>query len=327
MFDVITIGSAMKDVFLNSESVRLVKSKVCETGEGVLLNLGSKVEVESLVFETGGGGANTAVSFANLGLRTAFFGKIGNDSAGRHILDVLREHKVNTSLALKDKKHTTGYSTIISAKSGDRVALVYRGANSFIKAKEVPLRQFKTRWIYLAPLSGVSLSIVPKLINYCKKNKIKIILNPSSRYINRGIPKFVLKNVNILLLNKEEAARLTKTSFNDEKEILKKLIRMTPAIIAVTDGKKGSLAYTGSKLFKCSSLNVKVATTLGAGDAFCSGFSYGLISGKSIETSMKIGTLNAASVIQHMGATKGLLKKKQITEKLLKKVKVKKSYL
>ncbi|HYD02757.1 MAG TPA: PfkB family carbohydrate kinase, partial [Alphaproteobacteria bacterium] len=52
---------------------------------------------------------------------------------------------------------------------------------------------------------------------------------------------------------------------------------------------------------------VKVVETTGAGDAFACGFVAGTILEKSIETSLKMGMLNAESVIQHLGAKNVLL--------------------
>lgn len=319
MFDIITIGSAMKDVFLTSKSIEISRTKMAAAGKGVLLALGSKVEVDDIILETGGGGTNTAVSFANLCLRTAFFGKTGKDSAGKHILDVLKENKVSTGLVLADKQRTTGYSTIISVRSGERVALVYRGANNFIT--KIP--RFKARWVYLAPLSGMSLSIIPKII---KNKNFKIAMNPSSTYINRGIPKNILKNIDILLLNREEAARLTRVNFKDEKRIFKKLIHLTKGTVVMTEGEKGAMACDGKHIYKCNSPNVKVVNTLGAGDAFNSGFCYEIIKGNDIEKALKTGTLNAVSVIQELGAKKGLLKKGQLSKHkaLMSRIKVRK---
>jgi len=304
MFDIITIGGATKDVFVQSNDIKLSKTNSLEK-KGFVLNIGSKFEVDNIVLDTGGGGTNTAASFANFGLKTAFFGKIGTDSAGQHILDVMKEYKVNTNLVLKDKKHITGYSTIISAKTGQRIVLVHRGANNYIDK----LPELKTKWVYVAPMSGKSANLIPKIIKYCNKKNIQIAMNPSSRYIKKGIAKSVLKNIDILFLNKEEASKLTKTSFKDEDKIIQKLRLLTKGIIVMTNGQKGAIALENNSIYKFIPPKVKIASTLGAGDAFNSAFTTAIFKNKDINSAMKLAGLNATSVIQKMGAKQGLLKK------------------
>ena len=75
MFDVVTFGSATREVFLKSAGLRTVKNSKFETGEAACLSLGSKVDVDDIVFTTGGGGTNNAVGFARQGLKTACLGE------------------------------------------------------------------------------------------------------------------------------------------------------------------------------------------------------------------------------------------------------------
>ena len=44
-----------------------------------------KIDVDEIMFNSGGGGTNTAATFAKQGFKTAFCGAIGNDIAGKEI--------------------------------------------------------------------------------------------------------------------------------------------------------------------------------------------------------------------------------------------------
>ena len=79
MFDIIVIGSSTRDVFVKSEGQKVVKDPDFVTGQGQCFPLGSKIGIKKLVFTTGGGGANAAVTFARQGLNTACIGVIGKD--------------------------------------------------------------------------------------------------------------------------------------------------------------------------------------------------------------------------------------------------------
>ena len=87
MHDVITVGSGTIDTFV-STGKRLFKDmkKGC-----VLVPFGSKVLVDELHIDTGGGGTNTAVSFSRMGLKTAWLGKIGMGSNSRRLMEEMKK--------------------------------------------------------------------------------------------------------------------------------------------------------------------------------------------------------------------------------------------
>ena len=89
MYDVVTFGSATWDLFLDLEDFKVLKNDDFLTGEGLCFNLGSKVRIEEIDFFAGGGGTNTAVTFANQGLSVAYCGSVGKDFAGREIAEIL----------------------------------------------------------------------------------------------------------------------------------------------------------------------------------------------------------------------------------------------
>ena len=107
MFDVICIGSATVDVFAKtnySELIKIVDTK----GEEDLLAypVGSKILINELDFTTGGGGTNVAASLAQLGLKSAYLGCMGNERNTEIVLDELKKFKVDTSLVIKKNGKT-----------------------------------------------------------------------------------------------------------------------------------------------------------------------------------------------------------------------------
>src|SRR3989344_3445955 len=97
MYDIITFGSAAQDINLKSKAFKVTKDdKDSVTGEGICLALGSKIDVEDIKFNSGGGGTNTAATFAKQGFKTAFCGTVGDDIAGKEIIDELKKLKINT---------------------------------------------------------------------------------------------------------------------------------------------------------------------------------------------------------------------------------------
>jgi len=325
MFDIVTIGSATKDNYLKSKELRVSHGNKFLTGEGVCMNLGSKIEVDEMILETGGGGTNTAVSFSRFGLKTAVICKIGKDTPGLHIARMLKDEKVSTRFVKVTDRYNTGYSTIISMSTGQRTILVHRGANTNLTEKDIDFKNLKTRWMYIAPLSGDCKELLIKLVTFAKRNSIKVAINPS-KLVLKSMPSYVLRNVNLLILNREEASILTGIKYDDEDKIFEKLCNLTSGFVVMTDGKKGAIVCDGYFKYTCNSPKVKVIDTLGAGDAFGAGFTAGMIKTNDVEQAIYLGIMNAVSVIQHYGAKPGLLRLKDVNRciNLLKKIKIKK---
>jgi ribokinase len=153
MYDIITFGSAAQDVHLKSKAFKILKdNKDFMTGKGICLPFGSKVEIEDIAFSSGGGGTNTAATFAKQGFRTAFCGAIGVDAAGLELVRELKHLRIDTRFIVKKKEKHTNYSIIISNVGEDRTILVYRGDSDVLNKKDIQWKKIKkAKWFYLAP--------------------------------------------------------------------------------------------------------------------------------------------------------------------------------
>ncbi len=320
MFDIITIGSATRDVFLISDKFVALSSTKIKNRLAQCVSLGSKIELEKLVLTTGGGATNAAATFASLGFNTAAVTKIGDDAPGKDVVAELNNLGVSTGLMRVVKKGKTGYSTLLTMKDGERTILVYRGVSSTFTAKDVNWKRCKSEWIYLTSLGG-NLALAKRIIKHAKKNKSKVAWNPGSKEITKGLSsiKDLIADVDVLNINKEEAQLLTK------KRALKpmfKSLHRKGKITIITDGTQGAYAHQDKLMVHAKTTGAKSISRTGAGDAFGSGFVSGLIKKnlppsqggtkgglEVLKYALAIGTLNAEAVIQKHGAKKGLLKK------------------
>ncbi len=314
MYDIITFGSAAQDINLKSKSFKILKDQInFKTGEGICLPLGSKVDIEDIVFSSGGGGTNTAVGFAKQGFKTAFCGAVGNDVMGRELIRELKELKVDTKFVLVKKEKHTNQSIIISGNEQDRTILVYRGASELFCKDDVPFKKMQTKWIYLAPLAGLLCDNFEELFSFAQKNKIKIAVNPSKQFLS--LPENILKNIfskiDVLFLNQEEASILTKTPFSEEHDIFKKIDEICPGVAVMTKGGEGVVASDGKYLYSAKpNPERKIIDTTGAGDSFASGFLSDYIRyNGDIEKAIQLGLANSAANLAEIGAKTGLLDK------------------
>ncbi len=303
MYDIIVIGGANLDLLVKTKSETLKHKEHLD----LCYHLGEKILISHLFSFTGGGGTNTAVAFSRLGLKTAFIGCLGDDINGKIILDELKKEKV--SFLGKIKKGETGHSIILPGR-GDRTILVSKGVNNDLNFKNIKLSNLKAKLLYISTLLGESFKTAEKLASFASKKGIKIAFNPSI-YLARQASKLFsfLKKVDILILNKEEAEALSKRKeIKDILRILEKSIKPV-GIVVITSGNKGIYACQDSKIYIKKIKSINPVDSTGAGDAFASGFAYGIIKNKGIKKAIDYGHKEALSVLSHLGAKNNLLKR------------------
>ncbi|MEK7506205.1 MAG: carbohydrate kinase family protein [Patescibacteria group bacterium] len=310
MFDVITIGSVKRDAFFEAPKFQTIPWKKTPSKKAIVLPLGEKLEVDNIYFTIGGNSANASVTFSRLGFDTACAGKTGDDPGGREIRRRLNGEGVDTNLITKTDELPTGYSVLL-LKDGERTILGYHGASGVFDISDFYLKRLKAKWWYLS-LSGESTRFLGKLIAFARKNKISVAFNPSGYHLEH-YPKEILKNlknISFLVLNEEEAAILTGLPFSKERQVFKKLDALMPGIVAVTNGAKGVTVSDGKLIYRAPAFKEKkLVDRTGAGDAFGSGFTAGLIkSGGDIKYAIRLASANATSVVEYIGATEGTLK-------------------
>jgi len=314
MYDVITVGSSTVDVFARTKFSELIHK-----GKADLLAYptGAKILVEELQFTTGGGSTNTSVALARLGHKVACISKTGCGSNSEKIKKHLKRDKIDTSLMVCEKKGRTGYSIILDSLKHDRTILAFKGSNNDLRFNEINKNKLKTKWFYFSTMMGQSFKTLENLAKFAEKNNIKIAFNASSYLAKKGIThsKEILKRTDIFVLNKEEAASMTKK--NKIEDMLKTLQKLAKTVI-ITDAKNGADAYDGNYLYKIRSNNIKVVETTGAGDAFASSFLSGIIKKNNIEFALKLARTNAESVIQYHGAKNKLLTYKEALKAMKK---------
>ncbi len=319
MYDVITVGSNTLDVFVHTDAelIKNLKKGNKKKDELLAYPLGSKIIITDLEFHVGGGGTNTAASFKNLGLKTAYLGKIGHDENGVKILREL--HKLNIEF-IGSFGNQSGYSVILDSVAHDRTILTHKGANDNFRYREIDKTKLKTKWFYFSSMTGASFDLLKSLARYAQKNNIDIAFNPSNYLATKGLIELapLLGATKILIFNKEEAQILTKKrTINDAFKSLKKIIKPN-GLIVITDGDKGAYAYEGNKLMHAYPKKVKILETTGAGDAFASAYTSAIIANKTLKEALKTGMIQAESVIQCKGAKNKLLNKKEMAQTLKK---------
>ncbi len=337
MYDVVSIGGATVDIFIRTSDSRIISIREPKyRTEFLAFDYGHKIYVDDVIYSPGGGGNNTAVAFARLGLLTAFIGCIGQDEEGRRLLMSLKTEGIRTDFITRTSEQNTGLSIVLNSFEGDRTCFSYRGANNSLTRESIDWDELKkTKWLYIPSLSGASHDLLPELVAFAQKHKIQIACNPGNQQLDLGLEglDFLIKACSILNINKEEAERLTgmraahrtvdesvchletmggEPWVSDVREMLVTLHNRGAQVVVITEGIKGAQVFDGEQFYWMPVYPYKPTDTLGAGDAFAASFVAGMITEKGIKQSLKIAAANSSHVVQKFGAQPGLATMQQI---------------
>lgn len=300
MYDALTIGSALADIFISSSDFELQ-----QTGDGIFLcqMYGAKIEVDGFSFHTGGGGSNVAVGLARAGLSVASIFELGKDSLATMVLEDLVHEHVDTEYAVHERKEQTGGSVILVGHDGGRTVLVHRGASSMLDPKDVPERAIeRTSWIHLSSIAG-RLPTLQRIGKLALAHKKKLSWNPGNSELALLSSKELLISefpCQVLIVNRQEWEALV--DVEDE-------IRASVPELIITDGKEGLDIWHENKHRHISAKKESHAIDeTGAGDAFASGYIAARFHDQTIETACQWGINNASSVVRQFGAKPGLLR-------------------
>lgn len=310
MFDIVSIGSATRDVFMQSQGLKRIKDHNFATGQAECVGLGSKIEVSKVVFTSGGGGTNAGVTFSRQGLKTACIGAVADDLNGREIMEELNKEGIDTSFFQVHKDgDSTAYSVILVDENGERSILSYKGEGQKFDVKLVPYEKIQTKWMFLDSLGG-HYDLLEKSVMWAVENGVKLATNPGGKELEHGLEKLkpLFKHFSIISMNQEEAAGLTGIQYDKELEIFKFMDGIIDGVFVMSKGPDGVVVSDGKNLYRAGVPDSPVVERTGAGDAFASGFIVEYIRSGNIEKSIQFATANASSVVTQFGAKAGILK-------------------
>lgn len=257
----------------------------------------------------GGQTATAMVSLQRLGFKTAYAGRFGSDPEGTFGLNTLKDEGVNTDFAEVVEGAFTQIAFItIDVRSGERTIIWDRDDRLAYQPHEAPAEFGKLgRVLHLDahdPRACIQVAAPAR--------KTGTIVSTDIDNVYEGLPE-LLPSIDILIGSKEFPGRVT--GITDERTALIELQnRFGCAITGMTIGVDGAVLYCGGQFIESPGFAAPggCRDTTGAGDAFRGGLIYGLLTGESIETSMKFGNAVAAMKCSALGARTGLPTRAQL---------------
>lgn len=317
--DVVSVGDIVTDAFIKLEDDQAHVFKD-EKGKWIAMPWGVKVpynHVEEL--KAVGNAPNASVSFARLGLKSALYANVGDDKYGRDMLVALEKNKVDTRFMKINPGKISNYHYVLWYKS-ERTILIkheeYKYHWPHLRPDEIP------KWIYFSSVRHNAIKFHDDLADWLDRHdEVKLAFQPGTFQISAGKERLkkLYKLTNVLAVNREEAVQITGGDYKDLHGLMDKLHDLGPKIVCISDGPDGAYASDGQKRLKMPIYPDPSPPfeRTGAGDAFTSTFVAALIHGADIEGALQWGPINSMSVVQFVGAQKGLLTEPQLN-KLLK---------
>ena len=319
LYDVVALGEVLIDFTQNGKSAQ---------GNGL--------------FEANPGGApgNVLAMLNNLGKKTSFIGKVGNDQFGLMLKSTLEELGIGTeNLMLDDEVHTT-LALVHTFEDGDRDFSFYRnpGADMMLRADEVQEDLIKaTRIFHFGTLSMTHEGVreaTKKALDVAKNAGVMISFDPNLREpLWKSLDEakeqvlYGLQYADILKISDNEIQWLT--GEEDYTEGVKKIREMKDIpLILVSMGKEGSRAYYKDMIVEVKPfLQENTIETTGAGDTFCANvLNYVLESGledltaEGLEEMLTFANAAASIITTKKGALR-VMPTKEDVENFLKSVK------
>jgi len=306
MVKICAMGAASQDVFLSGKGISgQLDPKTNEYVEA--FKLGAKLNVEQVVFATGGGATNAAVTFARQGLESSFIGRIGHDAAADAVLRELDNEHIDTAHVIRDDALGTQYSTVLLTETGERTILVYRGAAHDHKASDYEAFDVSAYdWLYVSTFAG-AFDALDVIFEHAKTAGVKIAFNPGQAELDQPDKlRGLLEDVEVLIVNKDEAALIVEGGSSEE--LVRHLKNYVP-IAVVSDGPNGVVVCDGKTVITAGMYeDVPVIDRTGGGDAFGSGFVSALALQQSLKYAVTFASANSTSVVAKVGAKEGILR-------------------
>ena len=253
----------------------------------------------------GGSAANTVVGLARLGLTTGYIGKVASDREAELLLDDFKGENVSTAGIIISRTGSSGVVMGYINGTGGRALYVNPGVNDWLEFPEIDLEYAAdTEYLHLTSFVGKKPFLAQKKLVETLSD-LKISFDPGQIYAKKGLDalKPLITRCCVMFPSSTELKMLTG---QDYQKGSKRLIRAGVEIVAVKLGRKGCYVTNGKERYMVEPYDVQVVDTTGAGDAFCAGFLFGLLTGRDLLQCGRIGNFMASRCISKIGARTGL---------------------
>ncbi|AOZ68497.1 adenosine kinase [Rhodobacter xanthinilyticus] len=309
-YQVVGIGNAIVDVIAQCDDAFLARMGI-EKGIMQLIERERAEELYAAMGErtqaAGGSVGNTIAGIGNLGLRTAYIGRVRDDVLGRFYDAALAGEGTdfpNKPVAAADLP--TSRSMIFVTPDGERSMNTYLGISAEVSTEDVPLEvvescEFLFLEGYLFDKDHGKAAFL-KAAQAVRRTGGQAGISLSDPFcVDRHRDSFrrlLRDEMNYVIGNEREWESLYQTDLDSA-------LAQAAAecdLVVCTRGGTDVVLIRGAERVEVPVHRVTPVDTTGAGDQFAAGFLYGCATGRPLEVAGRMGCIAAAEVISHFGA-------------------------
>jgi ribokinase len=234
---------------------------------------GTSVLGNRFTLAPGGKAGNQAAQLAKLGVPTVLISRIGTDALGNVIAGQLAAAGVNCTYLTRAEDEATGASTVF-AVGGEYASIIVPGAAAGLTDDDLAAAEiaFLRSQFVLAQLE-LGTALVAVVISRAKASGATTVLNASPiQGVNFDDVAAILDLVDVLVVNRHEAAVLVRAPIANRADASLAAVQLNERfalkVVVITCGAEGVILARGNTIVEQAAWPIKVADTVGAGDAF-----------------------------------------------------------
>lgn len=280
---------------------------------------GGLITTNSLELSIGGCAANTSTDLAILGISVALVGCVGDDPLGEFVINELRAKGVDCNHVHISPTQQTAATMVINVQDEDRRFIHAVGANTELTGQEVSDELLQSSQMIAVGGFGLNPQLsgqnIQQLFTRAKRFGVTTVLDVvlDDVPLCREMLRAALPVTDYFLPNLDEARLLTGQTSASEQ--IRTFHDWGASTVIITSGAQGAFLGTPSAdILEQPAFQVQQVDGTGGGDAFLSGFLFGLFNKKSLRDCLVYGSAMGASCVQHAGATTGVFNARQLNE-------------
>jgi sugar/nucleoside kinase (ribokinase family) len=253
---------------------------------------------------------NSALGFITEHVMVIRWDAVVDDHIAR--IDAFAREGVNTSYVVVNDGIPTNHHYVLCYEA-ERTILIRHEAYPYL----IPERFMPPLWLYLSSVGEHAEVFHNELAQWLLAHReTKLAFQPGTFQIKMGREKLasLYAATELVACNKEEAERILEVGETDIKELLRAMHALGPKTVLITDGPNGAYSFDGAQMLKVPMYPdpQPPQNRTGAGDAMTSTVVVALALGKPLREALLWGPVNSMSVVQYVGAQKGLLTREKI---------------
>lgn len=310
-YDIVGIGNAIVDLIAEVDDSYLKKNNICKGAMSLvdyntINKIGNDVDIVNTI--SGGSVANSVVCISQQNLKTAFIGKVNDDTMGVKFADGLAKENVHFKINKLSTDKKTARCVILVSPDAERTMNTYLGISQELTEQDIDIKMIEESSMlylegYLWDLDNAKKAI-RKAIETARYSDAIVAFSISDKFcVDRFRDEFleIVHNcTDIIFANESEVKSLFETN---KLEYAIKECQNTSKIFAITLGESGAIIIKNNEIIDIKPEKIEnLVDTTGAGDLFAAGFLSHFLKLKNLEECGKEGVRLASIIIQKFGA-------------------------